>query len=66
MSLPKTDEEVAQFYQSKQAAGPGENVVSTACPACQVRFAVVAKFTRAGWHLRCTRCSRNGKGELKT
>lgn len=66
MSLPQTDAEVAQYASTLQAAGRTENVVSTACPECQTRFSVVAKYEMDGWHLRCTRCGRTFRGELKT
>ncbi len=66
MSRPETRAEIAQFRRTQQAADLDENVVSTACPACLVRFTMVARFTLAGWHLRCTRCGHQVKGELKT
>jgi hypothetical protein len=66
MSLPETNKEIAQLHHTRQAAGPAENVVSTACPGCQTRFALVAALDQAGWHLRCTACGYHGDGELKT
>lgn len=66
MSLPQTDQEWAQYHAADAASGLTENVVSTACPRCQTRFALVAKFSADGWRLRCTRCGWTGEGELKT
>lgn len=66
MSAPKTDEEIRQSIETQCDAGPAENVVSTACPACGVRFAMVAKFDWDSWHLRCTLCGHQCKGKLKT
>jgi ribosomal protein S27E len=66
MSRPVTDAEREQDQRTNQAAGPAENVVSTACPGCEVRFACLVTYDRAGWHLRCTLCGWVGMGELKT
>ena len=65
MSLPQTDQERAQYRAANAASGLTENVVSTACPGCRVRFALVAKFSAGGWRLRCTSCGWTGEGELK-
>jgi predicted RNA-binding Zn-ribbon protein involved in translation (DUF1610 family) len=71
MSRPVTDAERAQEARTLQAAGPADNVVSTACPECGTRFAVVAKYARTDaypdgtWNLRCTLCAWRGTGELK-
>lgn len=66
MSLPVTAEEKAQFTRTQQLASTTENVVSTACPGCGTRFAVLARLDASGWTLHCTRCHLYGKGELKT
>ena len=71
MSRPVTAAEWLQFGRTEQAAGPAENVVSTECPVCRVRFAMVAKYERDAsgkpvWNLRCTRCGHHVNGELKT
>lgn len=65
MSLPVTDEERRQAAETTSCAGLTENLVSTACPACAVRFALLGKLDAAGWHLRCTCCDWTGNGELK-
>jgi hypothetical protein len=65
VSQPRTSQELADFAITEQLAGPAENVVSTQCPHCHIRFAMLATYSRAGWHLRCTRCSHQTTGELK-
>lgn len=65
MSLPVTAAERAQFLETQGQARPAENVVSTACPQCGVRFALVAHLDAGGWNLRCTLCGYSGKGSLK-
>lgn len=66
MSQPRTEEEWAQHDATARAAGPAENVVSTACWSCGVRFAVLATLKHDGWwHLRCTQCGKRARGELK-
>ena len=66
MSLPVTAEEKARHDATASAAGPADNVVSTACPQCHTRFAMLAKFKADGWHMRCTVCGGSFRGELKT
>ena len=65
MSQPKTEFERKQFALTADAAGPAENVVSTACPECGIRFAMLARYDAEGWHLRCTLCGTLATGELK-
>lgn len=65
MSAPRTAAERGQYARTARVAGPAENVVSTACPECGVRFAVLARYDAEGWHLRCTLCGVRFKGELK-
>lgn len=65
MSEPRTDFEKEQALLTLDAAGPAENLVSTACPGCNIRFAMVAKYDAEGWHLRCTLCGYRCEGELK-
>jgi hypothetical protein len=65
MSQPKTPEEQARHDATASVAGPAENVVSTACPSCGVRFAMLATYKADGWHLRCTSCGQRAHGELK-
>lgn len=65
MSLPETAEEREQYDAAEAVAGPAENVVSTACPVCGVRFALLARYKYDGWHLRCVPCGYQTKGELK-
>ena len=65
MSLPRTQAEKDRFQQTRLYAGMTENVVSTACPSCAVRFAVLANLASNAWHLRCTCCGWRGIGELK-
>lgn len=65
MSRPVTDAEREQEVITQQVAGPAENVVSTGCPECGTRFAILAKLDAEGWHLRCTVCGWHGDGELK-
>lgn len=66
MSRPVTTAERDQEQLTATCAGLAENVVSTACPSCEVRFALLASYDAAGWHLRCTLCFWTGTGELKT
>jgi predicted RNA-binding Zn-ribbon protein involved in translation (DUF1610 family) len=66
MSRPVTDAESEQEQRTAARAGPAENVVSTACPECDVRFAMLAQRCATGWHLRCTECGWAGTGELKS
>lgn len=65
MSRPKNGAERAQELRTLDVAGPTGNVVSTACPECGTRFALVAKLDAEGWRLRCTVCGWHGDGELK-
>lgn len=45
MSDPKTPEELAQALKTQDAAEPGkELLVSTACPKCEVRFALLVHY----------------------
>lgn len=65
MSDPVTEEERLRCDLTGAGAGPAENIVSTACPACSTRFAMLARYNAEGWHLRCTACGWAGTGELK-
>jgi hypothetical protein len=65
MGLPVTDQERKQACLTQQCAGPTENLVSTACPACNVRFALLVHFYSDVHKLRCTICGWTGNGELK-
>jgi hypothetical protein len=65
VSLPQTAEEIAQFHATEAAGGLTGNVVSTACPDCDTRFAMLATFHADGWQLRCTVCGTRRNGELK-
>ena len=65
VSEPRTGEEHLRAAQTQLAAGPAENLVSTACPGCGVRFAMLARLDAGGWHLRCTACRHTCDGELK-
>ena len=70
VAVPATDAEREQEAATLRVAGRTENVVSTACPQCGVRFAVLATWGcseegKAGWQLRCTLCPWRGKGSLK-
>jgi predicted RNA-binding Zn-ribbon protein involved in translation (DUF1610 family) len=65
MSQPRTVEEWKQQSATAAVAGPADNVVSTACPSCGVRFAMLASYSTRGWWLRCTLCGDAGYGELK-
>ena len=73
MSLPTTDAEREQAQLSQRAARPAENLVSTACPDCGTRFALLASYVMLVntqeqvpvWLLRCTVCGFKGNGELK-
>ena len=65
MSLPVTQEERDQLAATQAVAGFTDNVVSTACPNCGVRFAVLAKLSSDGWRLRCTLCGCTPRGELR-
>ena len=72
MSAPRTPEEWERFEQTQAHAGPAENVVSTACGNCGVRFASLAQFkcwdageTNPYWKLRCVLCGHTSRGELK-
>jgi predicted RNA-binding Zn-ribbon protein involved in translation (DUF1610 family) len=71
MSVPKTEGEIAQCKHTELQAGPAENVVSTACPECGLRFAMLATFrvTDTGddmphWRLRCVNCGAERMGLL--
>jgi predicted RNA-binding Zn-ribbon protein involved in translation (DUF1610 family) len=66
MSEPRTDFEREQFWLTEAVADRDENVVSTACPQCGTRFAMLARCDTEGWHLRCTLCGCRREGELKT
>ena len=70
MSLPVTPEEKRRYSETVAGALPGENVVSTACPECHTRFAMLATWKRDAsgkpdWFLRCVVCGTSCKGELK-
>lgn len=73
MSQPVTDDEKRQFALTEASAGPTENTVSTACPKCAVRFAMLAHYGRHDpadpkclvWLLRCTLCAWTGLGDLE-
>ena len=71
MSLPVTEEEKSRYNLTRAAAGAADNVVSTACPECNTRFAILAWYGRGrfgeepDWHLRCTVCGARCKGDLK-
>lgn len=65
MSLPRTNEEEAQFERTWAQAGPTENLVSTACPACYARFALLGTYRKEGWLLRCVNCGHRCRGGLK-
>jgi hypothetical protein len=66
MSLPRTEEELAQYTRTLAHAGFGApSVVSTACPGCKTRFAMLAMYGPGGWLLRCTLCRTGRRGELK-
>lgn len=65
MSLPATSEEWKWFTVTKSCAKGAENVISTACPECNVRFVMLAYLSALGWSLRCVRCGWTGSGELK-
>jgi predicted RNA-binding Zn-ribbon protein involved in translation (DUF1610 family) len=65
MSQPRTQEEFWQYEATTAVAGLADNVVSTACPSCGIRFAMLAAYKADGWHLRCTQCGERFHGELK-
>ena len=65
MSEPRTASEREQAEQTLAMAGQSENLVSTACPACGTRFAMLAKFYADAQLLRCTVCGWHGHGQLK-
>jgi DNA-directed RNA polymerase subunit RPC12/RpoP len=65
VSLPQTATERQQLRLTEAAAAGAENTVSTACPECGTRFAMLARFNASGWHLRCTLCGCRRTGELK-
>jgi hypothetical protein len=72
MSAPRTPEEWARHDATQRCAGPAENVVSTACPECGIRFACLAQFkcwdagdTQPYWKLRCVLCLHTFAGSLK-
>ena len=72
MSIPRTEDEIAQAKRTELQAGPAENVVSTACVNCGMRFATLATFRvwdcgdgMPGWRLRCVNCGDTAAGELK-
>ena len=69
MSEPKTQGELRQAALTMGAAGPTENLVSTECPVCHIRFAMVARLagseTGPAWKLRCTMCGAQRDGELE-
>lgn len=66
MSLPSSPEEEARLTLTLRAARGSENAVSTACPSCGTRFALLARFTlEHGWLLRCTLCAARFAGQLK-
>ena len=44
MSDPRTPEEHAQAHKTRQQAADGEDVVSTACPGCNTRFALLMRL----------------------
>ena len=65
MSLPETDAEQEQLDKTLAARFGTENVVSTACPECGTKFAMLTRFASGDWGLRCTVCGVTAKGELK-
>jgi hypothetical protein len=65
VSKPVTDAERAQADKTLLQAGPSENLVSTACPVCGVRFAMLARYVVSFWYLRCTECGAERTGEPK-
>jgi hypothetical protein len=71
VSQPKTGAEQEQHDATAAVAGMSENVVSTECPECHVRFAMLAHYGHhddsgtPGWLLRCTLCGHLTGGELK-
>jgi|HubBroStandDraft_2_1064218.scaffolds.fasta_scaffold1981209_2 hypothetical protein len=72
MSAPRTEEEWARHNSTQDQAGPAENVVSTACENCELRFTQLAEFkcwdagdTNPYWKLRCVNCGNSSKGVLK-
>jgi DNA-directed RNA polymerase subunit M/transcription elongation factor TFIIS len=73
VSIPRTEGEKTRFETTRLQAGPAENVVSTACPACGVRFVMLAHYQLTNnspdvmpfWYLRCTVCGEERTGELK-
>jgi predicted RNA-binding Zn-ribbon protein involved in translation (DUF1610 family) len=65
MSLPAGDAEWRRYNQTAALAGPAENIVSTACPDCGVRFVMLATLRADGWFLRCANCDARRMGELK-
>lgn len=65
MSNPVTDEEKLRASLTLSCAGMTDNLVSTACPGCDTRFAMLARYDAGGWHLRCTVCAYYCDGELK-
>lgn len=70
MSLPVGDAEWARYNKTADQAGPAENIVSTACPDCGTRFAMLAKFRASAdgppqWRLRCVNCGSSYEGDLK-
>ena len=72
MSLPKTEDELAQAQRAETQAGPAENLVSTACPECGARFAMLATFRvwdcgddMPHWRVRCVNCGAERMGLLQ-
>lgn len=65
MSLPKNDLERAQMDKTLSLRIGCENVVSTACPECGVRFALLVIHRAGVWLLRCVECGWLGDGEPK-
>lgn len=65
VSQPQDDDERAMLRRLESIAGPADNPVSTACPSCNTRFAMLAKYGQDGWRLRCTVCLSHFDGSLK-
>jgi hypothetical protein len=66
VSLPATSEEWKRFKITEACKRQEtENVVSTACPECNLRFVMLAHLDAGGWSLRCVSCGWSGNGELK-
>jgi len=65
MSEPRPGSEQERAELTLAQAGPAENLVSTGCPECKVRFAMLAALGAEDWLLRCVNCGWWGRGNLK-